>query len=214
MRSGIFSKIVVAVVECAWLVVTASQAGMAAEKNVFLVPVPQEPSWQEFAYLASIPAGQTVNDSNKAAVIALDAFGTIPEEVEDYMARYSPGNTYLIDCAVDPGDPDEGLVAYWSFDEGTGSVAYDAVGNQDGQFVGSPTWISPGKVGAGALDVDVSNYVNCGTGVTTAPDMTVAFWMNTPSQGYMRPMAVSAGDYSTEPGWMVMLRMDAPPGGV
>jgi len=214
MRSGIFSKIVVAVVECAWLVVTASQAGMAAEKNVFLVPVPQEPSWQEFAYLAAIPAGQTVNDSNKAAVIALDAFGTIPEEVEDYLARYSPGNTYLIDCAVDPGDPDEGLVAYWSFDEGTGSVAYDAVGNHDGQFVGNPTWISPGKVGAGALDVDVSNYVNCGTGVTTAPDMTVAFWMNTPSQGHKRPMAVSAGHYSTEPGWMVMLRMDAPPGGV
>jgi hypothetical protein len=74
MRSGIFSKIVVAVVECAWLVVTASQAGMAAEKKVFLVPVPQEASWQEFAYAAAIPAGQTVNDSNKAAVIALDAF--------------------------------------------------------------------------------------------------------------------------------------------
>ncbi len=214
MKSGSFFKIVASIVGCVWLVVAASQAGMAAEKNVFLVPVPQEPSWQEFAYLAAIPAGQTVNDSNKAAVIALDAFGTIPEEVEDYLARYSPGNTYLIDCAVDPGDPNEGLVAYWSFDEGTGSVTYDAVGNHVGQFIGNPTWISPGKVGAGALDVDVSNSVNCGTGVTTAPDMTVAFWMNTPSQGHKRPMAVSAGGYSTEPGWMVMLRMGAPPGGV
>jgi hypothetical protein len=45
MRSGIFSKIAAAAVECARLVVAASQAGMAAEKIVFPALVPQKASW-------------------------------------------------------------------------------------------------------------------------------------------------------------------------
>ncbi len=106
------------------------------------------------------------------------------------------------------------LVAYWPLDEGAGSVAHDAVGDHDGELVGGPTWISPGQVGAGALSFSGGNYVNCGTGVTAAPDMTVAFWMNANAHGYQRPIACSAGDYSESPGWIVMLRIDDPPGGV
>jgi len=122
--------------------------------------------------------------------------------------------TFCILLEQSEGATNEGLVSYWSFDEGTGNVAHDTVGNHDGQFVGNPKWISPGKIGAGALEVDSSNYVNCGTGVTANPDLTVAFWMNTPSQAFKRPMAVSQDDYYDKPGWMIMLRIDNPPGGV
>jgi len=116
------------------------------------------------------------------------------------------------------------LVAYWPLDEGTGDVAHDVVGGFDGQFhdnpghpggnPGNPTWISPGQVGTGALDFYRGNYVNSGAGVTTAPDITVAFWMKTHRNYFQRPLAVSTGDYSADPGWMVMLRRDEPPRGV
>jgi len=87
MRSGSFSKIVVVVVECAWLVGTTSQAGMAAEKNIFLVPVSQG-TILEGIRLSGCDSGWP-NDGNKVAVIALDAFGTIPKEVEDYLGTWN-----------------------------------------------------------------------------------------------------------------------------
>ena len=119
--------------------------------------------------------------------------------------------TFILVVGVAPGVTNADLVAHWPFDEGSGSVAYDTVGNHDGQFIGNPTWM-PGEVGAGALSVDADNYVNCGPGVTVDPDMTVAFWMNANSQAHQRPIAASTGDYSTDPGWIVMLRVDSPPG--
>ncbi len=54
----------------------------------------------------------------------------------------------------------EGLVGWWSFDEGSGTVARDLSGNNNnGTLVNGPTWTS-GKVGA-ALSFDgVDDYVN------------------------------------------------------
>lgn len=58
---------------------------------------------------------------------------------------------------------DDGLVGYWKYDEGAGTVAHDATGNaHDGSFRGSPSWVA-GKSGYalsfdGADDgVDVPN---------------------------------------------------------
>jgi hypothetical protein len=46
-----------------------------------------------------------------------------------------------------------GLIGYWAFDEGTGTVAKDTSGNgHDGQLVGNPQWVA-GNVG-GALKFD------------------------------------------------------------
>ena len=84
------------------------------------------------------------------------------------------------------------LIAYWPFDEGTGDVAQDVVGNHNGQFTGNPTWISPGQVGAGALEVDGDNYVNCGI-VSTAADITVALCIKADSHAHQRPIAASSG---------------------
>ncbi len=48
---------------------------------------------------------------------------------------------------------EEGLVAYWPFDEGTGKKAEDVTGNgHDGDFVGAPKWVD-GKFGT-ALEFD------------------------------------------------------------
>lgn len=54
-------------------------------------------------------------------------------------------------CLANPVD--DGLVAYWSFDEGAGKTAADVSGNgHDGTFEGAPKWVD-GKFGT-ALDFD------------------------------------------------------------
>ena len=48
---------------------------------------------------------------------------------------------------------ENGLVAYWSFDEGSGKTAADVTGNgHDGKFAGAPKWVN-GKFGT-ALEFD------------------------------------------------------------
>jgi hypothetical protein len=54
-----------------------------------------------------------------------------------------------------------GLVGYWSFDDGTGTIASDSSGNgNNGTLVNGPTWIASGEI-AGALFFDgVDDYVS------------------------------------------------------
>jgi uncharacterized protein (TIGR03437 family) len=72
---------------------------------------------------------------------------------------YEKGTKLGLD-PLDYGDPS--LVAYWTFDEGTGTTASDASGNNNIGSLSSPapTWTS-GKVGNGALRFNGSNnYVS------------------------------------------------------
>jgi hypothetical protein len=72
-------------------------------------------------------------------------------------------------------DPD--LVAYWKFDDGSGTTAFDSTGNgNDGVFVGDPKWV-PGKLG-GALEFDGDDYLNCGNdpSLEIRDQITIAFW--------------------------------------
>ena len=54
-----------------------------------------------------------------------------------------------------------GLVGYWSFDDGTGTIASDSSGNgNNGTLVNGPSWITSGEI-AGALFFDgVDDYVS------------------------------------------------------
>ncbi|MDI6449588.1 LamG-like jellyroll fold domain-containing protein [Anaerobaca lacustris] len=78
--------------------------------------------------------------------------------------------------AFDAG-PQPDLAGWWPFDEGGGTVAYDASGNENhGEFVGNPLWV-PGIIG-GALQFTGSDYVNCGNGASLniRDQITIAFW--------------------------------------
>jgi len=86
--------------------------------------------------------------------------------------------TFILVVGVAAGVTNANIVAYWPFDEGSGSVAYDTVGNNDGQFTGSPTWVSPGQIGNSAIELGPGDDVNCGAGPTpTTEDLTLAWWM-------------------------------------
>jgi N-acetylneuraminic acid mutarotase len=104
-------------------------------------------------------ANATLHDGNYSVVVSND-FGSVesPEILVDINTTWST----------------DGLVGWWKFDEGSGTVAYDSSGNgNDGSLTGGPTWAT-GKIG-GALSFDgVDDYVlvNKDFGAT----LTISAW--------------------------------------
>jgi len=71
-----------------------------------------------------------------------------------------------------------GLVGYWSFDEGSGTTAYDYSGNNNhGTLTNGPTW-TQGKVG-GALSFDgVDDYVVVNNfNLSNTNKITISIWL-------------------------------------
>ena len=93
----------------------------------------------------------------------------------------------LVPAASVGASPGPGIVGLWHFDEGSGQMAADATGVNDGQLgstpdvdINDPTWVSPGKFG-NALSFDGSNdYVLVADDdtldITTA--ITIEAWIN------------------------------------
>ena len=81
----------------------------------------------------------------------------------------------VLTSSAKAADPD--LAAYWKFDDGFGTTAFDSSGNgNDGIFVGDPQWVD-GKLG-GALEFNGDDYLNCGNGpsLQIQDEITIAFW--------------------------------------
>ena len=78
--------------------------------------------------------------------------------------------------------PEDGVVGYWSFDEGTinGKNVKDVLGGNDGELEGGPKHVK-GKVGK-ALEFDGQNFVHIEGSKTLdfngSEAMTVAAWIN------------------------------------
>jgi len=74
---------------------------------------------------------------------------------------------------------DTGLVGYWKFDEGSGTIAKDSSGyNNDGTLVNGPTWVD-GKFGKALKFDGVDDYVNVGhsESVNIVNAITIAAWV-------------------------------------
>ncbi|HVV51206.1 MAG TPA: LamG domain-containing protein [Polyangia bacterium] len=85
----------------------------------------------------------------------------------------SPGP---IDVATLPsGGLLNGLVAYWPLDEGSGTLADDASGNERNGFVAGPSWI-PGQFGS-ALHFSGANYMSAGSFPPATPSYSVSAWV-------------------------------------
>jgi hypothetical protein len=114
--------------------------------------------------------------------------------------------TLIAVLGIAPGVANAGLIAHWPFDEGTGDVAYDVIGDNDGQIIGC-TWVTPGKVGAAAIEGSGADEVNCGAGPTPATeDLTLAWWMvdNDASYGTIMDKSVTDSGY----GYNILVRPD------
>ena len=129
------------------------------------------------------------------AAVSFDPSG----EVEDPDVTFTAEGTYVLQLSVSDGpeivtdtvtvkvyaEGYTGLIAHWSFDETSGTVAADSIGGYDGTLVGDAAWTAEGQLnGAIALDGD-GDYVNCGGGTDAntvswadlTDEITVAAWM-------------------------------------
>jgi hypothetical protein len=103
--------------------------------------------------------------------------------------------------------PHSGLVGYWSFDEGTGTIAYDLSGygnngtlldasstNADGNT--PPQWTT-GKVGKALIFDGVDDYVRIlnTSSLQITSDLTILFWMKPTniSKGRQNPLGKAYG---------------------
>jgi hypothetical protein len=78
---------------------------------------------------------------------------------------------------VEAPDPSVGLVAYWSFDESTGSLVGDHSGQgHDGVLTGG-TWRSTGGHLGGALSLASGDYVTVEGFPAATPDWTLSVWV-------------------------------------
>jgi hypothetical protein len=77
---------------------------------------------------------------------------------------------------VDPHSLSVGLVAHWSFDEGSGSMVVDHSGNgYDGVLTGG-TWSGAGRFG-GALELAMGDTVTFSNFRQATPNWTVSVWV-------------------------------------
>ena len=73
---------------------------------------------------------------------------------------------------------DPNLVAWWKFDEGTGTIAHDSAGHNDGTLINGPTWIT-GQINT-ALSFDrIDDYVQVpySSSLSVSNAFTFAFWV-------------------------------------
>jgi hypothetical protein len=91
-------------------------------------------------------ANATLHDGNYSVLVSND-FGSVESDLTEVLVKDAILN---------------GLVGWWKFDEGSGTVAYDSSGNgNDGNLTNGPTW-TDGQIG-GALSFDgVDDYVTMG----------------------------------------------------
>jgi hypothetical protein len=89
--------------------------------------------------------------------------------------------------APDPGSLDSGLLAHFTFDEGSGTTVHDTGGGgADGTLSAKGTAWVPGLIGAGALSFDDAGGAQPAGGVVTVPHddvlapaaITFSFWIN------------------------------------
>lgn len=99
-----------------------------------------------------------------------------------------------------PNKLSSGLLRYYKFNEGSGSVLVDSTTTADGTLVNSPTWVaSPIEGSLNALNFDGSND-NVVIPNTVNSDFTVEYWMNTTTTGGSGPWFSGNGIVDAEVG--------------
>lgn len=96
-----------------------------------------------------------------------------------------------------------GLAAYYAFDEPTGTATYDESTNgYNGSLVGTPNRVA-GKLNGALEFTGATNYVNAGTYSIGGSAMTVSAWVQgSPLSGEARIAAKSNGQAESDHDWM------------
>jgi hypothetical protein len=93
-------------------------------------------------------------------------------------------------------DLTEGLVGWWTFDEGSGNIAADSSGNgNDGTLNGPVEWTADGKIGGALKFTGPYNYVQIqdSPSLDMTQEITIAAWINPSWTGNNRILQKSSG---------------------
>jgi len=71
----------------------------------------------------------------------------------------------------------KGLVGYWSFDEGKGTIAKDSAGKSDGELQGDPEWVEGKKGKAIYFDGAEQTVIIQNSDSLSSADITVMMWI-------------------------------------
>jgi hypothetical protein len=114
------------------------------------------------ATLTITDANATLHDGNYSVVVSND-FGGEESDLTEVLVKDAILN---------------GLVGWWKFDEGSGTVAYDSSGNgNDGNLINGPTWTT-GKIG-GALSFDgVNDSLEVSEDFFYGNSFSFSFWVH------------------------------------
>ena len=150
----------------------------------------------EEAYSSVVPAPVNTAGGSELLIGVLDSQSS-------GMIHYFDGQideVMIFDTALEPVEIRQmaGAIVevntHWAFDETEGTIAYDSVGNYNGNLIGGPVW-TPGQV-AGALAFDgVDDYVRATDypGITGTQSRTYAAWIKTTDT---QASIIDYGDYS------------------
>jgi hypothetical protein len=124
------------------------------------------------------------------------------------LAAAGCGASPLDAVTVEPHSLTMGLVAHWTFDDGSGSVVADSSGDGlDGTLTGG-TWTTAGRFG-GALTLAIGDYVTVPNFPQATPSWTVSVWTETSSAQLQADTSDTATILSTEEvfagGWQLHL---------
>jgi hypothetical protein len=159
----------------------------------------------------------------RLALVGASACGTTPLDVVNLSSGFDAGpsggpdvistpdavsmpDAVTTDRITPPGPT--GLVAHWSFDEGTGIFAHDDSGNgYHGHLVGGQ-WV-PGRFGGG-LSLLAGDYVAVNAFQDATPEWTVSAWVRFGARAAHGSWGAIVSTELTRGGWMVYLEADAP----
>jgi hypothetical protein len=149
---------------------------VAAKQSVFEAKYPAMPG-----ILAGEYSGRLNNGGERIELV--DAIGrTIHNfRYKDGWRRLTDGDGFsltIIEATEAPPDiSDEGLVAHWALDDGSGGTATDSAGTNNGTVHGNPIWTT-GRVD-GALNLDgAGDYVTASSvGALTGSSVTASAWV-------------------------------------
>jgi hypothetical protein len=177
---------------------TAVTTAMVATQYTYTATATDPDAGDVVAYsLSSGPSGMNLNNnvltwtpsvgqegSNAVTIRATDSHGAYSEQ--SFSINVAPASVDI---------PTNGLVAYWPFDENSGTTAYDATSNANNGTINAATW-TPGRMGS-ALQFDGStSFVDCGVKTSLNPTsaVTVSVWVNLASYPGFYYSLVQNGD--------------------
>ncbi len=142
------------------------------------------------------------------ADLAVACIGSYTYTIAAYDAQgnnSNPSASVSANVSASSGTPVPGLVAYYNFNEGQGTVVHDCSGNGNDGTINAASWSSSGKWGSGlALSSDNVVTVPDSNSLELTTGMTLEAWVN-PTQLAGTLYVISKGDYVMTVGGMELI---------